>query len=176
MKTALFVIGAPGVGKTTAIRELVPELRPDSHLTRTEIEKPKWTVCGSTVLAGHYRGQIFDGGDTVPYSGARAALEYWKVHLLPAATLTIFDGDRFSTQPSLDFVREAGVRIVGVHLEAPTDVMSSRREARGSNQNETWIKGRVTKARNFADKIGALSLNVVISPADVANWISQVIT
>jgi hypothetical protein len=174
VSTALFVIGAPGVGKTTAIRHLVPELRPFGPVRR-EVEKPKWTICGTTVLAGHYRGQTFDGGDTVPYTGAREALEYWKAHLLPVARLTIFDGDRFSTQPSLDFVRAAGVHVVGVRLFASPETTKARCAARGSNQNETWIKGRVTKANNFAAKIGAYSVSTDCLAVEVAMSIEAVL-
>lgn len=170
---ALFVVGPPGVGKTTAIRALVGLSGPYC-MTETEtleIPKPKWTVCGTTALAGHYRGNTFDGGDTVPYTGAREALEYWRAHLLPNAALTIFDGDRFSTQPSLDFIRSTGVAVACVRLLASPETMTARRAHRGSNQNETWIKGRVTKANNFAAKLGA---HVVTTECPVRHVVDQI--
>ena len=173
MSIAFFILGEPGVGKTTTVRHLVPELLPDSSRTRTEIEKPKWTICGTTVLAGHYRGQTFDGADTVPYTGAKAALEYWREHLLPRAELTIFDGDRFSTQPSLDFVRATGVTVVGARLMLPEGVIEKRRAERGSKQNETWLKGRATKVMNFAAKIEAFPVSTSFPPAQVAGAINS---
>ena len=160
---ALYVIGEPGVGKTTAIREL---MKIDGAEIKREIEKPKWTIIGDVALAGHYRGQTFDGGDTVPYTGASAALEYWREHILPTNKLTIFDGDRFSTQPSLDFLRACGVRVAGVLLVAPSEMTIARRAQRGSNQNATWLKGRITKANNFASKINAITL-----ATNVPSWI-----
>lgn len=179
---ALFVIGPPGVGKTTAIRHLVPALRHEpalpgyfGDLDKREITKPKWTICGTTLLAGHYHGDTFDGGDTVPYSGAREALEYWRDNLLPLAKLTIFDGDRFSTQPSLEFVRATGVRVVGVHLTAPDYIIAARCIQRGSTQSPTWMKGRVTKAKNFAEKIGAYNINALGPVAQVVDEIHQVL-
>lgn len=172
MSTALFVLGAPGVGKTTVIRQLVPSLLPMSGKTLTEIASPKWTVTTDrTALAGHWRGTAFDGGDTVPYTGARAALEFWRDNLLPNVDLTIFDGDRFSTKPSLEFIRATGVTIVGVHLVADETVLAGRRVARGSNQNETWLKGRVTKAANFADLIGAGLYDALCAPQMIAEAI-----
>lgn len=184
MSVALFIIGEPGVGKTTAIRELVPALKPNTTyegIDVVEVVKPKWTIVttyapkieGDIVLAGHYRGETFDGADTVPYTGAKDALAYWDTYLRPTAELTIFDGDRFSTQPSLDFVRSTGVRVVGVHLFVPAELATERRAQRGSNQNETWLKGRITKARNFAEKIGAFHILADESPVLVAERIGS---
>lgn len=171
---ALFVLGPPGVGKTTVIRQLVPSLLPRSGKTVTEIASPKWTITTDrTALAGHWRGTTFDGGDTVPYTGARAALEFWRDNILLKVDLTIFDGDRFSTKPSLEFIRETGVRVLGVHLGAADDVLAVRRAARASNQNETWLKGRVTKASNFAELIGAAWFSANPDPAFLASRIRE---
>lgn len=153
----LYVLGAPGVGKTTLVRELL-------GTNRSLIAKPKWTLGPGVAAAGHYTGQTFDGGDTVPYSGARECLEYWSANLLPAlratpSSLTILDGDRFSTGPSLEYLRATGEPIVGVHLTADEATLESRRAARGSNQNATWLKGRVTKAGNFAVAIAAVGFD-----------------
>lgn len=136
----LFIVGPPGVGKTTLVREL---LNPDSYF----VQKPKWTVGPSVCAAGHYMGSTFDGADTVPYNGARACLEYWERELSDRV-LTIFDGDRFSNRTALEFLNGRDLRCL--HLTAPDELLEARRLARGSNQDATWLKGRVTKAQNFA--------------------------
>lgn len=177
MSIALFILGAPGVGKTTVVRQLVPALLPDSGKTITEIASPKWTVTTDrTALAGHWRGTTFDGGDTIPYTGARAALEFWRDNILSKVDLTIFDGDRFSTKPSLEFIRATGVRVAGVHLVASQTHLDLRRAARNSNQNETWLKGRVTKAANFARLIGAADIDAMRSTIETAQVIRGVLT
>jgi len=56
MSSAVFVIGPPGVGKTTAIRPMLDE-------GSTLIDKPKWTVGPHVVAPGHYTGKTFDGAD-----------------------------------------------------------------------------------------------------------------
>jgi GTPase SAR1 family protein len=162
MKTAhnaslvLFFVGPPGVGKTSLVRAFMGHLDP-THQRRL-VNKPKWTVApGILCAAGHYTGATFDGGDTVGYNQAKETLAYWQSELVDSTPVTIFDGDRFSTRGSLEFVQESilvgnrphKVRIV--HLVASQTVLEARRAARGSNQNVAWMKSRVTKACNFAN-------------------------
>lgn len=168
----LFLIGAPGVGKTALARELLGQPESFRHSPwplgfkgYTEPPLPKWTLAddaGATVAGGWYKGETFDGGDTVPYTGARKALEYWRDHLAANAKLTILDGARFGTGPSSEFVRvicdERGYKMTGIYLVASDDVLASRRAGRGSHQAASWIKGATTASRNFAARIGAVEL------------------
>jgi hypothetical protein len=141
----LFLVGAPGVGKTTLARLL---LEPDPYL----VQKPKWTVGETICAAGHYTGGTFDGADMVPYNGAKDALAYWAQNL-KSKKLTIFDGDRFSNANTLAFLKNEGARITCVHLEVDDAELTRRREQRGSKQNASWMLGRKTKARRFAESI-----------------------
>jgi len=151
---ALFVLGAPGVGKTSLVRSILgmPERTP------ALIERPaKWTVKSGPDIgpiqdicaAGWYSGETFDGGDTVAYNGVKASLDFWEAKLLPRMRLTIFDGDRFSNGPAFDRISRVA-SVAGLLLRAAPSVLEHRRLKRGSDQDPTWIKGRVTKAENFA--------------------------
>lgn len=180
MSIVVYLIGAPGTGKTTLARSLLgfPEPRPGklplpSHYRL--IGKPKWTVTarseevmatgGSICAAGHYTGATFDGGDTVSYTGALDAMAYWTEHFLKLRLLTLLDGDRFSNSSVLDYLVNHPlsplIRVLGVHLVASPELLAARRSQRGSNQNPIWMKGRETKARNFAMKLGACELPVL---------------
>jgi hypothetical protein len=146
MSSALFVLGAPGVGKTSAIRPMLDE---DSG----RIARPKWTVGAHVVAPGHYTGKTFDGADSVPYNGVQDCLDYWEANFMGAKRLTVIDGDRFSYAKVRDYFTERTDRTVAVLLHAPPGELARRRAIRehttGRVQNERWARGRETKAVRF---------------------------
>lgn len=171
MSIVLWVVGEPGVGKTTMVREMVGE-----RLPLRLISKPKWSVTPDTApaprmaLAGHYSGGTFDGADTVPYNGVKDALAFWHGYLSERVALTVLDGDRFSSLSAMNFFNGQDLRCV--HLAS--DQAAARRAQRGSNQNEAWIRGRVTKARNFAQGFKvALWLDGAAPARDLASQVMQ---
>jgi hypothetical protein len=142
----LFIVGAPAVGKTTLVRALLGQIH-------QIVEKPKWTVAKYGCAAGHYTGGTFDGADTVPYNGKTVCLDYW-LQFLTKEPLTILDGDRFSDANVVTWFRSNTKQpIVCAHLYAPETILEERRTKRGSTQNASWMKGRETKAKRFAEML-----------------------
>lgn len=180
-RTVTFVVGPPGVGKTVALRGLLDPFGVQL------VPSPKWTLCPPLAMVGHYTSAGFDGGDTVPYNGAAAALDYWRDTLLPDARLraTVFDGDRFSSASVLERVQalaqQHGLTLACVLLTADAAALAARRAARSSTQNPAWMKGRATKAQRFADGLAAagtpvLSLDTTAMPiADVQQQLREVV-
>lgn len=172
----VWIIGEPGVGKTTVVRELLGP-------TPSRNMKPKWSLVHrgiGIVAAGHYKGEAFDGADTVPYNGVADALDFW-LDNYSGSELTIFDGDRFSHQKVVDFFKLR----VPEHKLVCVQVLSARvelqRQARfavtGKNQNATWLKGRATKVKNFFTAFPGerYELENVGSPAEVAKRLLTVL-
>lgn len=154
MKTALWIVGAPGVGKTTLVRAMLPELMKAMRTTngpKLMLDFFRLRYCA----AGHYTGAPFDGADTVPYNGVEAWLANWRDGVARSVELTVFDGDRFSHAKALDAVRSTGVRCCALLLECSADELARRRAGReaqtGATQNEAWRRGRETKAHRFAE-------------------------
>jgi len=142
----IWIVGEPGVGKTTHARRLLSEYGP---VTNT-VTNPKWTEFGLDAAAvGHWTGGTFDGGDTVPIGQIKPALLYYAEHY-SRRPLVIFDGDKFANLNAVRSVAEnTSARLVCVHLIGE-EAAAGGRELRGSKQNIAWVKGRRTKARNFA--------------------------
>jgi hypothetical protein len=130
--------------------------------------KPKWTEADNGCAAGHYTGGTFDGADTVPYNGVKAALEFWKKEL-GVYPLTVLDGDRFSNGGTVTWFRDnaPGHKVAVVHLGTTSERLDARRAERGSRQDRTWMKGRVTKAANFAKATGAVFISGEPPPQEV---------
>lgn len=137
--SVVFVVGEPGVGKTTAVRSLIE--RGSKH------SNPKWTIGESRCFAGHYTGGKFDGADTVPYNGVQKALQFWETYLMKKR-LTVLDGDRFSNEKVLKWF-QARTSVSTVLLHCDEKVAQERRVKRGSAQNESWVRGRKTKSERF---------------------------
>lgn len=160
-RNVIWLVGEPGVGKTTLARRLLGPSEPEI------IERPKWTRTPHAYAAGHYTGKTFDGADTLPYCGGIEALAWWAS--APPRRLTILDGDRLSTHSAVNFVSELPVQRLCVYLGAPDETIEHRRAERGSDQNATWLKGRATKATNFARRFPGpvLRLDATLAPAEL---------
>lgn len=151
MRAALWIVGEPGLGKTTLARALLPDLKVSESVSYCV--KPKVTFGGGWLAAGHYVGNTFDGADTVGYSGVKDWLAFWRDFMVPKhpeLEVTLFDGDRFSYEAALEFVRATGVLCYCAHVTGAPGVGAARRAARGSHQNEAWLRGRTTKSAGFA--------------------------
>lgn len=125
----------------------------------TLLYRPKWSFTDSVCAAGHYKGELFDGADTIPYNGARDVLEWWSRQFIHWP-LTIFDGDRMSTKGTLEFLERFNAKRTAILLKADYLTLTARRIDRGSCQDPSWVKGRETKSERFAIQIqSTLELN-----------------
>jgi hypothetical protein len=167
MSAVLWLVGEPGVGKTTIARPLL-----GSYGAQTDVwRRPKFTVFGQIACAaGHWTGAPFDGADTVPVGDIKPAVGAWADLLAGKVRLTVFDGDKFSTASTVERVRARlpEARLVCAHFVATPDLAAERRLLRGSKQNEAWLKGRRTKSARFAEAFPGVVLTLDASKAPSA--------
>jgi hypothetical protein len=62
----------------------------------------------------------------------------------------IGEGDRLASSKFFEAAQAAGYDVTVALLRCPESLAKQRRDARGSEQNEQWLKGRITKTIRLA--------------------------
>ena len=151
MSTVIAVVGVPGTGKTTLMKEFVKKYQWEEH-------KPVDLVDGylsndGIFLMGKYEeGEVFSGTDRLSMAVQPKAVEYLQTK--PAETV-IFEGDRLTTLSFFREVKSCGHKLVIVELVVSDFVREKRYRDRGSEQTEQFIQSRFTKLRNVRSEFGA---------------------
>lgn len=149
-----YVFGEPGTGKSTLLEHLTRGLRhsdsdspfahriypaPAQAKVRTEHE---WT---GVVEVGKRRPD-FPGTDALSMS-VQPRVVQWLADMLPG--YVIAEGDRLANGKFFDSVLDLGYELKLLVLNG-SEVAALHRRIRGSNQDETWVRGRQNKAYNLA--------------------------
>lgn len=163
MTRAVYLVGAPGVGKTTLMRELQRTwLRGDAHRVRTGSQlwvtplfAPPLQYIG--VELGRTRA-TFGGTDALGMAVMPHAVEW--VQQAPLPPLILGEGARLGTAR---FLTELAARteLCVVHLTAGHDALAERRARRGSTQNDAWMRGATSRARNAAQQVAHRGVHVL---------------
>ena len=146
MTKMIGIVGIPGTGKTTLMREWISrrEWQKDDS-----VKLLNSLVSGDIRLFGKYEeGDVFAGTDKLSMAVQPQAVEYLKA---PTHNVNIFEGDRLS---SVKFFRDAenlGIDVTIIVLNVPDDIREQRYKDRGSDQSDKFINGRKTKVQNIID-------------------------
>lgn len=185
MTRALYVVGAPGVGKTSLMRQLKsPYLVGDA--ARAWPGSLLWLTLlyGHNHVAGVELGRerdSFGGTDALGMAVMPQALAW--LGRAPLPQLVLGEGARLGT---VRFLAELGNRadLTVVHLTASPQALADRRAARGSNQSPAWMRGAETRARNTATTLDRQYSGVRVieldatdaTPAELSAYVTEVTT
>lgn len=150
IENLLYLVGAPGVGKSTLARHLTEgwdrEVLRSAPVPHSRLRHP---------LTGRLMGlelgvprPDFPGTDTLAMDISPRALQFLTGQCVPFA---LCEGSRLATRPFLGELARSGVSITVVSLTADEELLTERWRARGSKQNPTWRKGAATRAQRIAD-------------------------
>lgn len=175
------IFGPPGSGKSTLVRSLtraaVCEVR-DGPGFRYAVWNPR-TPHEVAELGLPDDDMGFRGSDRLRLNVATDVyrwLETWVGDVL-------VEGDRLTTGRMVDVARKAGFAIEALFVHVPQELLEARRAERYAQYkdtyrfktrtttgppNETWVKGRETKAVALAERLGAVLLDGAAPPHAVA--------
>jgi thymidylate kinase len=173
MKTLAYIFGQPGSGKTTLMRALCgqsPPLYEASHPVKHRCFSRKGGMFA--VLGGD--AYPFGGTDTLSYT-AVASSDRWLASLssCAAGAIVLAEGDRLANDRFFDVARKH-YRLLPFYLRCDDNEAFRRRATRASRhglslQSESWVKGRVTKHANLAERqAGTIMLNATRTPEELA--------
>jgi hypothetical protein len=146
----LYLVGAPGVGKSTVAGHLTA--RWDRELMRgVPVPHSRMLHPVSRRLVGLELGvprPDFPGTDALAMDVGPRALQFLSTQMVPFA---LGEGSRLATQPFIGGLARAGVDITLVRLTADEELLTERWRARGSKQSPSWRKGAATRATRLTE-------------------------
>ena len=148
MKTIIAIIGAPGTGKSTLMKEWMYnwewEQRREGQLDHY--------VSGDLIVLGVYpEGETFGGTDKLSMSIAPQVVEFLDKH---EDKIILFEGDRLNSKKFFQTVLDKGWNLRIVALDVPQEERERRYAERGSDQDPVWLQGRISKVENVVKEFG----------------------
>jgi hypothetical protein len=98
------------------------------------------------ILGKYEEGQVFSGTDRMSMAVQPEAIKF--LATISSNSIVLYEGDRLFTASFLEHCNENYDTQI-VYLKTTKDVRTERYKERGSNQNETWLRGRESKIANI---------------------------
>jgi dephospho-CoA kinase len=159
MLDLLYLIGVPGCGKTTLARELV--------LGRRRRVRPH--PFAHTLYED---GLVQLGRDRAGHGGTDALSMSVQPRVVAALESGLWqrvlgEGDRLANRAFFDAAMVAGYHIDIALIDVPAELAAERRAARGTHQDERWLKSRESKIENLRPLVTTV-LDGTLAPAVLA--------
>lgn len=138
----LYIVGEPGIGKTT----LAAAITAGWEYEEAPTPFPHTVYTNGVWQLGRQREGGYPGTDAMAMDIQPTVLQFME-GIKPK--LVMGEGARLGNATFLNRMRQIGYQLHIVNLVGPLLAME-RRAARGSNQNENFIKGKRTQAINLS--------------------------
>lgn len=146
MRKLIAVIGEPGTGKTTLFRKFMEGYKWES-VEPVKLVSSMYCKDTNTYILGKYEeNEVFAGTDKLSMACQPQVVDF----ISNSNSNILFEGDRLTNMKFFDFLiglPETEVKFVV--LTVPQNIMNERYSDRGSDQSETFLKGRKTKINNI---------------------------
>lgn len=137
--------GEPGAGKSTLMKRLIDHYKPTPKYDAVKLVP--YLQAGNLYILGKYEeGEVFSGTDRMSMAVQPEAVKF--LASLPEDAVVMYEGDRLFNSSFLEHCY-AKYSLNIFYLGTEAEVRKQRYKDRGSEQNETWLRGRETKVANI---------------------------
>jgi GTPase SAR1 family protein len=141
----LAIGGEPGSGKTTLMNRVLETLKPEPKYDQVKLVP--YLQAGHIHILGKYEpGEVFAGTDRMSMAVQPEAVKF--LQTLHEDSVVLFEGDRLFNSSFLSHCDEQYDLSI-IYLSTDRHIRASRYAERGSNQDETWLRGRESKIANI---------------------------
>jgi uridine kinase len=137
--------GEPGSGKTTLMKRVVEHYNLQPKFDEVKLV-PYHQNQNVYVLGKYEEAQVFAGTDRMSMAVQPEAIKF--LTTLADTAVVLYEGDRLFTASFLEScVENYDTKII--YLSTDRSVRQERYKERGSEQDETWLRGRESKIANI---------------------------
>lgn len=146
MRKVICLIGEPGTGKTTLFRKFMEDEVWEAQEPVRLVNTMYSAELDMHIIGKYEEGEVFAGTDRLSMAVMPEAIKFVET----STSNIMFEGDRLTSAKFFDFLiclPDAEIKIIIITV--PQEVLESRYKERGSEQSETFLKGRRTKINNI---------------------------
>jgi uridine kinase len=140
------IFGEPGSGKSTLMKRVMDELQISREVHNDFKLVPYHKNENVYVLGKYEEGETFGGTDKMSMAVQPEAVKF--LAQLPNEAVLLFEGDRLCTASFLEDCADKYDTTI-IYLRTNKETRQIRYAERGSNQDETWLRGRESKINNI---------------------------
>jgi P-loop Nucleotide Kinase3 len=165
MRTLIYLVGEPGVGKSTLMAKATSRFRRErvaGPVARDGLYRPLNdetrvpSVFAAVELGGQREGG-FSGTDVLPPNSIKLAYSWLATQ--SETSVVLGEGAKLATAPFFEAARDAGycIRLISLYSRLAPVRRHERAQRLGKPlQSESWVKGQITRMHRFVDAQCAL--------------------